>query len=118
MKSNILQKAIQLAHESYSRKYKICAIITNKKNNILSVGFNSFEKSSPLQKKYADRCGFFDKIYSHAEINAIIKLPYGKIPHAIYIARVNNFGKPMNSSPCEICTLAIKDLKIKKVYHT
>jgi tRNA(Arg) A34 adenosine deaminase TadA len=118
MKRSILNKCIKMAHESYDRKYKMCAIIVDKKNNVLSVGFNSYEKSSPLQKKYSEKFGNSHKIYNHAEINAISKIPYGKTPSAIYVARVNNFGEPRLAKPCSVCRKAIDDLKIENIYFT
>jgi tRNA(Arg) A34 adenosine deaminase TadA len=114
----MLSKAINIAKELDNRKQNICAIITNRKGNILSIGTNSYSKSSPLQKLYADRVGEIHKIFNHAEIDSIKKLPYSSKPYNIFIARVNKQGHSQPCSPCEICALAIKDAKIKNVYHT
>jgi len=112
----ILDKAIEIASLLEGNKYKLCAIITDKRNKILSIGCNSFVKTNPLQKKYADRLGEPDKMYVHAEMGAIINLPYGSKPHNIYVARVNR--KPLLAKPCAICQLAIKEAGIQNIYYT
>jgi len=118
MKNNILEKAISLAYQNIDKKYSLCAIITNRKGIILSIGFNSFTKSSPLQKSLASKYGNKDKIYNHAEIDCLKKLPYNCKPYAIYIARVNKKGGSLLAKPCRICSMAIKEAGIKKIFHT
>lgn len=114
----ILNKAIEIASLLEGNKFKFCAIITDRKNNILSIGLNSFKKTSPLQKKYAEKTGQEKKIYNHCEIHAINKLPYGSKPRKIFIARVNKKDKPCLGKPCSICTMAIKDIGIKNIFYT
>lgn len=118
MNKRILNKAISIARLMENDKQNICTIITDKKNKILSIGCNSYKKTSPLQKKYAKKFGNENKEFNHSEIDAIRKLPYGKKPYAIYVARVNKFGKKMLSKPCKICSKAIEDYGIKEVYYT
>ena len=113
----ILDKAIEIASLLEGNKYKLCAIITDKRNKILSIGVNSFVKTNPLQKKYADRLGEPDKMFIHAEIGAIINLPYGSKPHNIYVARVNR-KKSFLAKPCPICQLALKEIGIENIYYT
>jgi len=114
----ILNKAIEIASLLEGNKFKLCAIITNRKNNILSIGFNSFVKTSPLQSKYAKKFGQDNKVYNHSEIHAINKLPYGSKPYNIYVARVNKQNKALLGKPCIICQEAIKDAGIKNIYYT
>jgi deoxycytidylate deaminase len=85
---------------------------------LLSVGFNSYVKSHPLQKKYAEMVGHSplrDKL--HAEIQAIIRAK-GKEIYKIVIERYNKNGNPVNAMPCPICQLAIKEAEIKRVEYT
>jgi tRNA(Arg) A34 adenosine deaminase TadA len=113
----ILNKAIELSTVINNKKQNICAIIVDKKDRILSIGFNSYKKSSTFQKKYADRVGKFYSIFNHAEIDAIKKIN-GGIPYSIYIARTNKKGESCLSSPCPICSLAIQEAGIKNIYYT
>lgn len=115
----MLKKAIQLAKESPKKKYRFCSIITDKRNRILSIGFNSFRKTHPLQYKMAKLCGNEDKMYLHSEVAAIVALDYGAKPHNIYIARTNSAGtKSLLAKPCEICEKIIAQTSIKKIYYT
>lgn len=115
--NKILNKAIEIASLMEGGKHNLCAIITDKKNRIISIGTNSFVKTSPTQKHYADILGEPNKIFNHAEISAISRLPYGSKPFNIYVARVNR-KNPLLAKPCPICTLAIQEIGIKNVYYT
>ena len=116
--NNIFQKAIKIAKKLPNQKYKLVAIITDKKGHILSIGKNSFSKSHPTQAYYAEKVGNRHCIFLHSEIDAIIKLKYTDIPNSIYIVRINQKGEPLLSAPCEICQRAIKDVGIKNIYYT
>jgi len=118
MPDNIFKKALKIAKTLSYQKYKLVAIITDKKGKVLSFGVNSFEKSHPTQAYYAEKEGLYHKIYLHAEISAIISLPDECTPYAIYILRVNNKNEKMLAKPCKICERAIRDVGIQKVYHT
>lgn len=117
---NMLNRAIKVASENYFNKnrYNLCAIITDKKNKIISVGCNSYKKSHPTQAYFAEKVGQDNRIFLHAELDALIKIPYGKKPYSIFVARVNKKGKSLLAKPCPICSLAIKDAGIKNIYYT
>ena len=117
-KNDIIQKGIKIASKLPDQKFKLVAIITDKKGRVLSIGKNSFTKTSPRQAYYAEKCGNRHKIYLHAELDAIIKLKYTDNPYAIYIVRINKKNEPVLSKPCKICQQALKDIKIKKIYYT
>lgn len=115
----LLNKAIELAKSLKSQdRYKLSAIVTDKKNNILSFGVNSYKKTHPTQAYYAEKVGKYNSIFLHAEIDAVSKIPYNKKPYAIYIARVGKTGEPRLAKPCKICNKAIKDSGIEKIYYT
>lgn len=116
----MLHKALKLVNSYKKDKYCLCAIITDKKGNILSVGKNDYFRSHPTQAYYAEKCGNKHSIFIHAEIDALTKIPYGKKPYAIYIARINKNGEPVIAKPCQICQEAIKDAGIKEnnIYYT
>lgn len=118
MNKRILQKALNIAKLLENQKQTICAIVVDKKDRILSIGCNRYEKSHPVQYKYAKKTGNENKMFLHAEVEALIKIPYGKQPHAIYIARTGSKGEPRLAKPCPICDLAIKSRNINEVYYT
>lgn len=90
----------------------------DKHGKLLSVGFNSYTKSHPLMKYFAERVGHSEhKIYLHAEVDAILRAR-GKPIYRIIIERFNGKGFPMLAKPCPICQLAIAAFGIKIVEHT
>lgn len=114
----MLNKAIKFASQIKSDKYRLCAIITDKKGNILSIGHNSYSKTHPRQFYFAKKVGTAHRIFLHAEIDALLKIPYGSIPNSIYIARVGKNKQPLLAKPCSICQMAIQDARIKNIYYT
>lgn len=112
----MLNKAINIAKQINVGKYRLACIITDKRSRIISSGVNSYTKTHPRQAYYAKRYGNRDRIFLHAELDAIIHC-YEK-PYAIYIARVNKKGLPCLAKPCKICQMAIKDVGIKKIVYT
>jgi len=85
---------------------------------MLSVGRNNYTKTHPVQKRYADRAKIPEKIYLHAEVDSLTKLPYGAVPVRMVVIRRNNKGELLPSKPCPICELAIKDYGITNVDYT
>jgi deoxycytidylate deaminase len=101
-----------------SKKHELTAIIFDSKDNVLSIGKNSYVKTHPLQAEYARRLDDPTKIYLHAEISAIIKCKDLRRAHRIFISRLHRDGTPALAKPCHICQLAIKEAGIKYVDHT
>ncbi len=83
---------------------------------MISVGHNSYQKSHPLQAKFAKRAGRPSAIYLHAEISALIKCR--GVPHRIHIERVDMKGNTKMAKPCEICELALKEAGVKIISYT
>lgn len=115
--NKILNIAADIAKNLVDQKYKIAAIITDKRNKILSIGWNSYSKSHPLQFRWAKKNHNNHRIFLHAEISAIVRCKEG-VPYHIYIARVNRKGGVRLAKPCPICEMAIQDVGIKKVIYT
>jgi tRNA(Arg) A34 adenosine deaminase TadA len=97
MNNRILNKAIELASQLQNKKQRLCAIVTDKRNHILNIGFNNYNKTSVKQAYYAEKVGLSHKIFLHAEINCLSNIQ-GK-PHTIYIARINRKGEPVIALP-------------------
>lgn len=86
------------------------------KNRIVSVGHNIPLKTHPFQEKYAMKLGLFHKIYLHSEIDALVK-SHTKVDE-IWVLRINRSGQLLNSKPCKICCLAIREAEIETCYFS
>ncbi len=103
-----------------SKNYFVGAIILDAHGRVQSVGFNSFSKSHPYQKKLSERVPIHNKreqIYLHAEISALIKSA-GK-GHTLIVARIGmKEGIHRLAKPCLICQEAIRQSHLKQVFYT
>jgi tRNA(Arg) A34 adenosine deaminase TadA len=100
------------------KKFHVIATIYDKRGRPLSVGVNSYDKTHPLQAKYAIQCNKPEKVFLHAEIAAIVKLSKPWRAHTIKVERYTSEGVPVNASPCVICRKAIEAIGIKNIIHT
>jgi deoxycytidylate deaminase len=98
-------------------KQILTAIIRDKRGYVLSIGTNSYTKTHPLQAHYANKSQLPEKVYLHAEIDAIAKCRDLSKAYSIEVIRVNNEGKYLLSAPCPICRSAISSTGIKKVIY-
>jgi deoxycytidylate deaminase len=101
-----------------SKKFKMTAIIYDKRGRVLSIGKNSYIKTHPQQAEHARRAGEPYKVYLHAEIAAIVKCKSLDKAHSIMIFRYLEDGSPAEARPCKICASAILASGIKIVEHT
>ncbi len=100
-----------------SKKENITAIITDKRGKVLSIGKNSYVKSHPIQAKHAKKVGQENRIYLHAEIDAIIKCRNLNKAHKIFVSREKN-NKIAMAKPCPICMSALESAGIKNIEWT
>jgi len=108
----MIKKAIEQAKKSVDFKHRLGAVITDKRNNVLSSGFN-IKKTHPMQAKYSrsnEHC------YLHAEIAALVRCR-GEA-YNIYVARVSKQNKLRLAKPCKYCMAAILESDIKNIYFT
>jgi len=100
-------------------KHNLTAIIYDKRNRILSIGKNSYSKSHPLQADFAVSSGHPEKIFLHAEIDALIRLRERRTEaKRIHIIRIGRDGKERNAKPCAVCMNALIAFGITKITHT
>ena len=111
---SVFDLAIETAKSSPSKK-KVGAVLL-KKNKIISTAVNLEAKSHPLQAKFAERAGLWQKIYLHSEIHALIKAR--ETADTIVVARINPQNKLRNSCPCKICSLALEESGVKNIYYS
>lgn len=86
---------------------RLYAVVTDKRNRIISEGSNSYIKTHPIQSRAAKQVGLDNKIYCHAELVALIRSK-GK-GNKLHVARVDSKGTPCNAAPCLICQQLIKE---------
>jgi deoxycytidylate deaminase len=98
--------------------HNLTAIIYDKRGNVLSIGKNSYTKTHPLQAQFAKQAGEDEKIFLHAEIDAIIKCQNISKAHKISIFRVARQGGYALAKPCKICQTALSKTPIKIIEHT
>lgn len=95
-------------------QYNVLATIYT--NNFIEGQYqNSYLKTHPLQKEYANYVNMPNKIYLHAEIGAIIKAK-GR-GDTIIITRINNSHESCPSKPCLICMKGISMTGIKQIIY-
>lgn len=101
-----------------TQRQNITALVYDRKGRLLSMGKNSYLKTHPLQAKIAKQVGESEKIFLHAEIDALIKVRDWKKAHKIVVTRINKHGEPALAKPCLVCEKMIKLAGIKEVVHT
>jgi tRNA(Arg) A34 adenosine deaminase TadA len=99
-------------------KHKLTAIIYDRRGRVLSIGQNNYLKSHPYQASLAKQVRLPEKIYLHAEINAIIKCPDLSRAYRIFISRFDQLGNARLAKPCPVCDEAIRLSGIKYVEYT
>ena len=99
------------------KRYTIKATCLDKKGRIISVAYNSYTKTHPLQVRFAEKVGEHFKQGLHAEILAIVRAR-GKLIHKIFIERYDSEGNPKLAAPCRMCREAIKEYVIQLVEYT
>lgn len=100
-----------------NQKQTHTAIAYDKRGRVVSIGKNSYCRTHPLQAKYASKSGNADKIYIHAEIDALVRAKNRKV-HSIFVSRMDRNGNYVLSKPCPSCMLALADFDVRVIGHT
>lgn len=103
---------------STRQRYNLTAIIYDKRGRALSIGKNSYVKTSTHMAEHARLVGQPHKIYLHAEVAAILKCQDLSKAHRIKVFRFHKDGSEANAAPCEVCRSAIAAAKIRYIEHT
>jgi tRNA(Arg) A34 adenosine deaminase TadA len=96
----------------------IKAVIYDRKGRVLSIGYNSYVKTHPMQARLAMAAGEPDRTFLHAEVHAIVRCRDLQKAHRIFVSRWDSQGRPKLAKPCTICQSAIKAAGIKHIFHT
>ena len=110
---NKIQKTISA---DPGKMYYVGAVCFDKSYNIVSVGFNSYIKTHPMQKTYAEKAGKSARCYLHAEIAALVHLR--QKAYGLLVLRVLANGMVKIAKPCSICDLAIKEAGLEEVWYS
>ena len=100
------------------KRFSIKATVYDKRGRVLTTGENSYEKTHPLQSKFAVQVGLDDKVFLHAEISALSKLRKGQKPYHIVVERYKENGGAVLAKPCLVCQAAIESHGIALVEWT
>ena len=100
-----------------STQHKVFAVCYDKRGRPIAYGENSYSKTHPLMQLFAKKVGLDEKIFLHAEIQAILRCG-DKVPHKISVSRYGKTGKPLLAKPCPVCAEAIKHYGIAEVEWT
>jgi len=100
------------------KRYSLKATTYDKRGMKISTGFNSYQKTHPLQKYFSEKAGDSEyKTCLHAEIQAILRAR-GKEIDTLHVARIEKDGTMGMAKPCKVCQEAIKAFGIRKVTYT
>lgn len=96
----------------------LTAIIYDKRGRVLSIGKNSYTKTHTMMSEMATHVGLPDKIFLHAETDAILKCRNLDNAHKIFVSRLMKDGSYGLAKPCKVCQHAIEKAGIKIIEHT
>lgn len=97
-------------------KHELTAFAYCKRGRLLAIGRNNYVKSHPIQARFAAKVGQPQKIYLHAEIDALLKARQ-KV-HRLVVVRVKKDGNYGNARPCVICREAIRFFGVAHIEHS
>lgn len=103
---------------STRKRYTIVATCFDRKGKVLGTGTNNYNKSHPLMQHFAVKAGESDeKIYQHAELNAVLQSGRKDI-HSILVQRFHDNGDMAIAKPCPTCQAMLKGFGVRFVRYT
>jgi len=103
---------------SQRQRQDMTAVIYDKRGRVLSIGKNSYVKTSTHMAHHARLVGEPSKIYLHAEVAAILKCKELDRAYRIKVFRFYKDGSEANAAPCAVCRSAIAATNIRLIEHT
>lgn len=98
--------------------YKMGCVILDDQRKIIAQGMNRPTKTHPLQAKYAMKVNKHQRIFLHAEIDALIRsIKSSTQPETLIVVRMRRDGVPGTSKPCVVCREAIRQTMIRQVVY-
>ena len=99
------------------KKHVVIAKAYDRKGKFISVGFNDYIKSHPMQKLFAQQVGLEVKDKLHAEILCLIRAKEKQV-YRLTVERYDSQGNMVLAKPCCICRKAIETYGVKQVEYT
>jgi deoxycytidylate deaminase len=105
-------------HSSTGRCFHLTTIF--KKNRLISIGINNYNKTHPKALKYRKKEVWSDYIPSiHSELSAILKLGEENCSdYSFFNVRIDKNGDLNNSHPCSGCSELLKQTKFKNFFYS
>lgn len=113
-------KAIKIAESvNLSGEQRVVAFVLDSKGRILTTGWNSYEKTHPVQKKAAFALSKTYKVFMHAEVHALTRLSYKQLgkQKMIVVIRLGSNNQLLPSCPCIICSDVIREYGVETIIH-
>jgi len=107
---------LSLSINNFEHNYMVHSYVLDSHNRIISKGTNSYQKTHPMQFRFANKTNRPNRQYLHAEIAALVKAR--KEPFGILVVRITKSGLIRMARPCNICIMAIREAGIKNVYYS
>lgn len=107
---SMLEYCINNAREGNSGgRCRVYSVATDKRGNFLGESLNTYIKTSPIMKRWANKLGHIGKEYMHSEIITLLRsAKSAKMISDLYVARVDKQGKVKDGKPCVICSAYIQ----------
>jgi len=107
---SMLNYCIEKAREGDSSgRVRVYSVATDKRGNFLGESLNSYIKTSPIMKRWANKMGHIGKEYLHSELITLLRATKaGKMISDLYVARVDKKGNVKDGKPCVICSAYIQ----------
>ena len=99
------------------KRYHILAKCYDKRKRVISVGENSYTKTSTIMSHFAGKAGLPDKLYWHAEGLALVRCK-DKVPYRLTVERYDNQGEQALAAPYPVCKEMIKAWGVKILEYT
>lgn len=113
MKPYFFKLAQRESYKSTSR-FRLGAVVVDKRKNVLGVGFNQMERTHPKARFSNEKYPFL-----HAELSALLGLKHEETQGgSVYVFRQKKDGTMGNAKPCPGCMQALKDMGIRRVYFS
>lgn len=100
-----------------NKRHKLIAKAYDKKGNQLSVGFNDYDRTHPVQLHFAKLANSPKQTRLHAEIHALLRCR-DKVPFSVSVERYDYQGNPALARPCKICMIALREYGVRWVNYT
>lgn len=97
--------------------YHVVAHAYDKRGRLIACATNSYTKTHPLQKYFADKVGHFHREFLHAEIACLLRCK-DRLIHTLKVWRYSTDGQLVCAKPCEICQEAIRAYTVSEVWYS